>query len=121
MQREKTISHRPAFCFFVTALPFRLKGIMYYYQFHIGDYRADTAHLSNDEDLAYRRLLDMYYDLENPIPIYTEWVYRRLRLDYEVVLRVLKDFFIFPLSFFFSVPPSSMSGVTSLSPQHRTH
>lgn len=67
---------------------------MYYYQFHIGDYRADTAHLDNDEDLAYRRLLDMYYDLEKPIPIDTEWVSRRLRLDSEVVLRVLKDFFV---------------------------
>jgi uncharacterized protein YdaU (DUF1376 family) len=67
---------------------------MYYYQFHIGDYRADTAHLSNDEDLAYRRLLDMYYDLEKPIPTDTEWVSRRLRLDSQVVLRVLKDFFL---------------------------
>ena len=67
---------------------------MYYYQFHIGDYRADTAHLNNDEDLAYRRLLDMYYDLEKPIPIDTEWVSRRLRLDTDVVLRVLKDFFV---------------------------
>jgi uncharacterized protein YdaU (DUF1376 family) len=67
---------------------------MYYYQFHIGDYRADTAHLSNDEDLAYRRLLDMYYDLEKPIPTDTEWVSRRLRLDTDVVLRVLKDFFL---------------------------
>jgi uncharacterized protein YdaU (DUF1376 family) len=67
---------------------------MYYYQFHIGDYRAATAHLSNDEDLAYRRLLDMYYDSETPIPLDTEWVSRRLRLDSEVVLSVLKDFFV---------------------------
>ena len=67
---------------------------MYYYQFHIGDYRAATAHLSNDEDLAYRRLLDMYYDSEIPISLDTEWVSRRLRLDSEVVLSVLKDFFV---------------------------
>jgi len=67
---------------------------MYYYQFHIGDYRADTAHLSNDEDLAYRRLIDLYYDSENLIPLDTEWVSRRLRLDSQVVLSVLKDFFV---------------------------
>lgn len=67
---------------------------MHYYQFHIGDYRASTAHLSNEEDLAYRRLLDMYYDLESAIPLETQWVARRLRLDTEVVSRVLQDMFV---------------------------
>ena len=67
---------------------------MHYYQFHIGDYRASTAHLSNEEDLAYRRLLDMYYDLETHIPLETQWVARRLRLDTEVVNSVLHDMFI---------------------------
>ena len=67
---------------------------MHYYQFHIGDYRAATAHLSNDEDLAYRRLLDMYYDTEDPIPIDTDWVARRLRLDSHVIVSVLKDMFV---------------------------
>jgi uncharacterized protein YdaU (DUF1376 family) len=67
---------------------------MHYYQFHIGDYRAATAHLSNDEDLAYRRLLDMYYDTEDPIPIDTDWVARRLRLDSQVIVSVLKDMFV---------------------------
>ena len=67
---------------------------MHYYQFHIGDYRAATAHLSNDEDLAYRRLLDMYYDTEDPIPIDTDWVARRLRLDSQVIVSVLRDMFV---------------------------
>ena len=66
---------------------------MHYYQFHIGDYRAATAHLSNDEDLAYRRLLDMYYDTETPIPLDIDWVSRRLRLGQDVVENVLKDMF----------------------------
>jgi len=66
---------------------------MHYYQFNIGDYRAATAHLSNDEDLAYRRLLDMYYDTENQIPLDTQWVAKRLRLDCEVVKTVLQDMF----------------------------
>lgn len=66
---------------------------MHYYQFHIGDYRAATSHLSNQEDLAYRRLLDMYYDSEAPIPTDIEWVSRRLRLGSEVVSNVLNDMF----------------------------
>ena len=67
---------------------------MHYYQFNIGDYRAATAHLSNEEDLAYRRLLDMYYDSENKIPLDTEWVSRRLRLEPHVVRDVLNDMFV---------------------------
>ena len=67
---------------------------MHYYQFNIGDYRAATAHLSNEEDLAYRRLLDMYYDTESPIPLETQWIARRIRVDSDVVLLVLKDMFI---------------------------
>lgn len=66
---------------------------MHYYPHHIGDYRANTAHLSNEEDLAYRRLLEMYYDTEKPIPIETDWVIRRLRVGSESVLSVLNDFF----------------------------
>jgi len=34
---------------------------MHYYQFNIGDYASHTRHLSDLEDLAYRRLLDAYY------------------------------------------------------------
>ena len=66
---------------------------MHYYQFNIGDYRAATAHLSNEEDLAYRRLLDMYYDTENKIPLDTQWVARRLRVDADTVNAVLMDMF----------------------------
>lgn len=67
---------------------------MHYYQFNIGDYRAATAHLSNDEDLAYRRLLDMYYDTEQKIPLDTQWVARRLRVDTKTVNAVLSDMFV---------------------------
>lgn len=67
---------------------------MHYYQFSIGDYRAATAHLTNEEDLAYRRLLDMYYDTEQKIPLDTQWVARRLRVDAHVVHDVLNDMFV---------------------------
>lgn len=66
---------------------------MHFYQFHIGDYRAATAHLSNEEDLAYRRLLDMYYDTEQPLTDDTEWLARRIRISQDVVVRVLHDMF----------------------------
>jgi uncharacterized protein YdaU (DUF1376 family) len=66
---------------------------MHYYQFNIGDYKAATAHLSNEEDLAYRRLLDMYYDSEQKIPVDTQWVARRIRVEAAVVRDVLNDMF----------------------------
>jgi uncharacterized protein YdaU (DUF1376 family) len=67
---------------------------MHYYQFNIGDYRAATAHLSNEEDLAYRRLLDMYYDTEQKIPLDTQWVARRIRMEAVVIKDVLNDMFV---------------------------
>lgn len=39
---------------------------MHYYQFNIGDYASHTSRLSIIEDLAYRRLLDLYYLTERP-------------------------------------------------------
>jgi uncharacterized protein YdaU (DUF1376 family) len=66
---------------------------MHYYRFSIGDYARSTRHLSNDEDLAFRRLLDMYYENEAPIPLETQWVARRIRMDSEIVEVVLNDMF----------------------------
>jgi len=43
--------------------------------------------------LAYRRLLEMYYDTEQPIPLETQQVARRLRVGSESVQVVLNDFF----------------------------
>jgi uncharacterized protein YdaU (DUF1376 family) len=80
-----------AACFFLEVCE---DAEMHYYQFNIGDYRAATAHLSNEEDLAYRRLLDMYYDTEQKIPLDTQWVSKRLRLATQVVDDVLKDMFV---------------------------
>jgi len=39
---------------------------MHYYQFNIGDYKSHTSGLSPIEDIAYRRLLDLYYLNERP-------------------------------------------------------
>jgi len=67
---------------------------MHYYPHHIGDYKSATAHLNNEEDLAYRRLLEMYYDTEAFIPLETQWVARRLRVGTQALDAVLNDFFI---------------------------
>ena len=39
---------------------------MHFYSFNIGDYASHTRHLTPMEDLAYRRLLDIYYLHEQP-------------------------------------------------------
>ena len=49
---------------------------MNYYPFHIGDYASATRHLSWVEDAAYRRLLDVYYVREEPLPVDVRQVYR---------------------------------------------
>jgi len=41
---------------------------MNYFELHIGDYTAATAHLSWDEDMAYTRLIRAYYHAERGIP-----------------------------------------------------
>jgi len=55
-----------------------------WYKFHLGDYITHTTHLSDAEDLAYRRLLDLYYISEAPIPSDTAFVARKIRLDLDI-------------------------------------
>jgi uncharacterized protein YdaU (DUF1376 family) len=51
------------------------------------------VHLSDAEDLAYRRLLDLYYMSEKEIPLDTESVARKIRLDLDITESVLDEFF----------------------------
>ena len=66
---------------------------MIWYKFHLGDYITHTLHLADAEDLAYRRLLDLYYMSEKPIPLDTEAVSRKIRLDRDITESVLSEFF----------------------------
>jgi uncharacterized protein YdaU (DUF1376 family) len=68
---------------------------MHYYQFNIGDYKSHTEHLSEMEDLAYRRLLDWYYLHESPIPLDIDEVSRQIRMrsHTESIAVVLREFF----------------------------
>lgn len=68
---------------------------MHYYQFHIGDYATHTRHLTLLEDLAYRRLLDLYYLHEQPLNESPTVVARQIGMrDNAVeVETVLEEFF----------------------------
>jgi uncharacterized protein YdaU (DUF1376 family) len=66
-----------------------------YFPFHIGDYAAHTGHLEPMEDLAYRRLLDLYYLREAPLPadIMVTAKLIRMRTMVDAVEAVLREFF----------------------------
>ena len=68
---------------------------MHYYQFNIGDYQSHTAHLTDTEDLAYRRLLDWYYLHEHLIPLDLIEVSRqiRMRTHSDCIASVLREYF----------------------------
>ena len=68
---------------------------MHYYQFNIGDYAKSTKHLSMLEDLAYRRLLDIYYDTEKPLNSNVKQLARIAGMSSytEEITNVLSDFF----------------------------
>lgn len=69
---------------------------MNYYQFHIGDYASHTKHLTLLEDLAYRRMLDLYYMTEKPLPIEIEKLARLIGMRDHIkeVSDVVSDFFL---------------------------
>lgn len=68
---------------------------MNYYSFHVGDYAVNTIHLSDEEDLIYRRLIDLYYQTERPITIDVDRAARLIRKSGQVALveSVLSEFF----------------------------
>jgi len=70
------------------------RGKMHFYQFHIGDYKSHTHHLSLIEDLAFRRLLDHYYLHEAPVK--QRDIARQIGMkdNEQEVLTVLNEFFI---------------------------
>ena len=71
---------------------------MNFYSFHIGDYARDTKHLSWDEDMAYRRMMDAYYAHEVPLPLDRKQVYRLISAkstrQQAAVNVILSEFFV---------------------------
>ena len=68
---------------------------MYYYKLNISDWNLATSHLSLEEEAVYFRLINFYYDTEQPIPLETQSVIRRLRLGCheKTVGLILNEFF----------------------------
>jgi uncharacterized protein YdaU (DUF1376 family) len=68
---------------------------MHYYQFNIGDYQSHTSHLSDTEDLAYRRMLDWCYLHEKPLPLEPDEVARQIRMrsHSDSITAVLQEYF----------------------------
>ena len=69
---------------------------MHFYRFHISDYMSHTKHLSKDEDLAYRRMLDWMYLHEKPLPLDIRKIGRLIdmRDDEQAISDVLDEFFV---------------------------
>ena len=68
---------------------------MHYYKFNIGDYASHTTHLSIQEDLAYRRMIDWVYLHESALPADVNQIARliRMRKNIDSISVVLEEFF----------------------------
>lgn len=68
---------------------------MHHYKWNIGDYSSRTAHLNLLEDIAYRRMIDLYHMTESPLSVETQTVSRLIRMSEhcELVERILNEFF----------------------------
>lgn len=68
---------------------------MHYYQFNIGDYASHTSHLTETEDLAYRRMLDYCYLNECGLPESIDRIARVIRMPQhcQSIATVLLEYF----------------------------
>ena len=70
---------------------------MNFYKHHLGDYDSATMHLTWNEDMAYTRLLRVYYRAEKPIPSDMKSAWRLVRAtskqERDAVESVLREFF----------------------------
>lgn len=68
---------------------------MKYYQFHLGDYAQHTGHLDPIEDIVYRRMLDLYYREQSPLPTDVHRIAKLIRMPEHAstVRDILNEFF----------------------------
>lgn len=66
---------------------------MFSYHHHIGDFRRDTASLSDTDAMAYLKLLWMYYDTELPLPANPELLAFKIGSNPRSVQLILDAFF----------------------------
>ena len=67
--------------------------VLHYYQHHIGDFIKATARLSDEQSMAYLRLIWMYYDRERPLPDDIEALAFQLGSDEKTVKLILVSYF----------------------------
>lgn len=69
---------------------------MNFYPFHIGDYMSRTAHLDPLEDIAYRRMIDLYFIREAGLPIDPVEIAKliRMREHVSIIKIILNEFFV---------------------------
>lgn len=64
---------------------------MDWYKFDLLAYRHATHNLKPLEDLAYRRLLDLYYQYESPLPNDLDWIRLELHWKHKSALQPLSN------------------------------
>lgn len=69
---------------------------MNYFEHHIGDYLKDTAHLALLEHGIYRRLMDVYYTREEPLPADCGRLIGARSRDEKAALKAVLDEFFEP-------------------------
>jgi len=69
---------------------------MHYYQFNIKDYSFATIRMSLMEDLAFRRMLDFYYESEKPLPCELKRIAKLIGMNehQESIRDVLNEFWL---------------------------
>lgn len=70
---------------------------MNFYKHHLGDYDGATLHLNWEEDMAFTRMIRVYYRTEKPLPLELRAVWRLVRAvtkeQRQAVEDVLTEFF----------------------------
>ena len=64
-----------------------------WYKFNHEEYRHEIRGLADAEDLAYRRLIDLYYSNEGPLPADKAVLERIVALEYDCIHPVLIAYF----------------------------
>lgn len=66
---------------------------MHYYRHHIGDFLRDTARLTDSQSMTYLRMLWIYYDTEQPLPLDPQAIAFQLGAKVKDVKQILKHYF----------------------------
>lgn len=66
---------------------------MHYYQHHIGDFIRDTSRLTDQQCMAYMRLIWMYYESEQPLPNEIDVIAMRVGCTESDASLILRAFF----------------------------